>query len=206
MSKLISVLLVDDHRLVCDAVVKVLSTIDGFSVTGCHSLEEAEEILATSGPVNVVMLDLSMPDMQGMLSVERIVKLNENGNVVIFSGHLSQVQLQAALEIGCKGVVPKDLPLVSLESSIRLVASGEVFVRFSPPEASNGHAAECSSLNDVELTIIKMVSDGRTNKEIARFLKRSEVSVKSCMRKICVELDARNRANAVTRAIELNLI
>jgi len=206
MSDVISVLVVDDHCLVCDAVVSVLSSINGFSVTGCHSLKKAEEILTASGPFNVVMLDLSMPEMQGMASVERVVKLNKNGNVVIFAAHSSQVQLQAALDIGCKGVIPKDLPLVSLESTLRLIASGEVFVRFSPPEASTSYTADGSSLNDVELTIIKMVADGRTNKEIARFLKRSEVSVKSVMRKICVELDARNRANAVTRAKELNLI
>ncbi|MCZ0813652.1 response regulator transcription factor [Roseovarius sp. EGI FJ00037] len=206
MSEAISVLVVDDHQLVCDAVVTVLSTIDGFSVTGCHSLKEAEEILAASGSFDVVMLDLFMSDMQGMLSVERVVKLNKGGNVVIFSGRSRQVELQAALDIGCKGMVPKDLPLVSLESTIRLVASGEVFVRFDRQEASNGHTTKCAALDDVELIIIQMVADGRTNKEIARFLKRSEVTVKSYMRKICVELDARNRANAVTRAKELNLI
>jgi two-component system nitrate/nitrite response regulator NarP len=206
MTDALSVLIVDDHQLVCEAVISYLSRLEGVSVKGCQSFADAEAAIAAAGPFDVVLLDLHMPDMKGMQSVAQIVQLNAGGNVVLFSGQACQQDLRIALEIGCKGLIPKDLPLVSLESAVRLVASGEIFVRFSASDTPCAGAGAANLLDERELAILKMVSEGKTNKEIAWVLKLSEITVKSSMRKICMALDTLNRAHAVTRAKELNLI
>jgi two-component system nitrate/nitrite response regulator NarP len=201
---MLSVLIIDDHKLIAEAVANFLSNAGGFSVTLCGSLQEAENILKDSGPVDVVLLDLVMPDMRGMRSVESMVKLNEPGAVVLFSGAANPHDLNAALQLGCMGLIPKNLPLRSLESAIRLVSSGEVFVRASQNETAPQVSGD--ALNERDLLVLSNIADGKTNKEIAWLLQVSEVSVKSYVRKICAALDATNRASAAVRAKQLGLI
>lgn len=201
---MLSVLVVDDHKLVSEAVANFLSSAGGFTVNLCNTLQDAESFIKENGPVDVVLLDLVMPDMRGMQSIESMVKLNEPGAVVLFSGTANPHDLSAALELGCMGLIPKNMPLRSLDSAIRLVASGEVFVRSSQKEPVSQMSTD--ALNERDLLVLSKIAEGKTNKEIAWQLQVSEVSVKSYVRKICATLSASNRASAAVRAKQLGLI
>jgi len=201
---MLSVLVVDDHKLVTEAVANFLSNVGGFRVNLCNSFQEAENFLKEHGSVDVVLLDLIMPDMRGMKSIESMIKLNEPGAVVLFSGAANSHDLAAALELGCMGLIPKNMPLRSLESAIRLVSSGEVFVRASQNDPVA--AVSTDALNERDLLVLNQIAEGKTNKEIAWQIQVSEVSVKSYVRKICATLGANNRASAAVRAKQLGLI
>jgi len=198
----LSVLLIDDHKLVSEAVARFLSNEGGLSVSVANDISEAERCIRNKGPLDVILLDLVMPDMQGTQSIEKIVKLNQGGAVVLFSGSAGHHDLHSALDVGCKGLIPKNLPLRALESAIRLVASGEFFLRASRDEGPSATI----SLNERELFILSQIADGKKNKEIAWSLKVSEVTVKSYVRKICITLGANNRASAAVKAKQLALI
>ncbi|EDM31253.1 two component transcriptional regulator, LuxR [Roseovarius sp. TM1035] len=200
----LSILVVDDHKLVSEAVANFLSSSSDFNVALCNSFQEAESFIKENGPIDVVLLDLVMPDMKGMDSIASIIKLNEPGAVVLFSGTANPHDLNAALELGCMGLIPKSLPLKSLESAIRLVSTGEVFVRASQNEPSAKGSTE--SFTERDLLVLSKIAEGKTNKEIAWMIQVSEVSVKSYVRKICMILGATNRASAAVRAKQLGII
>lgn len=201
---MLSVLVVDDHELVCEAVANFLSSAGGFTVNLCNSLQDAESFIRENGSVDIVLLDLVMPDMRGMQSIESMVKLNEPGAVVLFSGTANPHDLNAALELGCMGLIPKNMPIRSLDSAIRLVSSGEVFVRALQKEPISQVSTD--GMNERDLLVLSKIAEGKTNKEIAWLLQVSEVSVKSYVRKICTTLGASNRASAAVRAKQLGLI
>ncbi|WP_298677137.1 response regulator transcription factor [uncultured Lentibacter sp.] len=203
----LSVLIADDHELVRDAVAMALRADAALTVDIVQNLQDTLAYLEEKGPVDVLLLDLVMPDMNGLASIETVVEKNKGGAVVVFSGNVSAGYLQQAIDMGCFGIIPKTLPLKSLANAIKLVASGEVFVPFSLSASFEEAAAEnAGPLKARELTILRHVSNGLTNKEIAWKLNMSEVGVKSNMRTICTKLEAKNRASAVMNAKNLGLI
>ncbi|WP_322896381.1 response regulator transcription factor [Yoonia sp. 67] len=200
----ISILIADDHELIKDAVALALTQSDDFEVATTRTFSETEVYLGQHGSVDVVMLDLIMPGMNGVSSIGKIVNLNSNGAVVLFSGNAEPRLLQQSIEIGCAGLIPKSLPLKSLASALKFINSGQVFM---PAEAKfvTSHAKSIN-LSERDIFILRNVADGRTNKEIAWSLSVSEVTVKARMRLICSKLDATNRASAVINARSIGLI
>lgn len=98
---------------------------------------------------------------------------------------------------GGGGLIPKMMPLQSLLSVIQLIESGQVFVPMQGAETRSVSGSSDAPLNEKEQFVLGRASDGLTNKEIARHMGITEVSVKMHMRSICRKLEACNRAHAV---------
>ena len=203
----ITVLIADDHHLVRDALANALKEDDKFSVMTADSFETVQYEITNSGKIDVVLLDIVMPGMEGLKSVEKIVNLNSGGAVVVFSGNTAPDFTSKALELGARGFIPKTLPLRSLAAAIHLIAMGQVFVPIEtttvPIETDED---KTNRLTPRELTVLNYVSDGLTNKEIAWEIGVVEVTVKMHMRSICIKLNAKNRAHAVILASKLGLL
>lgn len=200
----ISVLIADDHDLIKDSVALALTNTNEFTVTTTRNLIDTESFLDRNGSIDVVMLDLVMPGMDGLASIQKIVDLNSDGAVVLFSGNVEQRLLQQAIEIGCAGLIPKSLPLRSLSSALKFISSGQVFM---PVDLKINHEQTKShNLSERDIVILRSVADGRTNKEIAWELGVSEVTIKARMRLICSKLNAPNRASAVINARTMGVI
>lgn len=200
----IKILIADDHVLIRDAVELALTQSNEFVVFTTCNLGETEAFLTENTDIDVVMLDLIMPGMVGISSIQSVVNLNNNGAVVLFSGNVDARLLHQAIEIGCAGLIPKSLPLKSLSSALKFINSGQIFV---PMEAKvNQGSVKSTNLTERDIIILKSVADGRTNKEIAWELTLSEVTIKARMRLICSKLDATNRASAVINARSMGLI
>lgn len=201
------ILIADDHDLVRDAIAMALNQEETLSVDVACTFNEAEEYLTKNPNVDIVMLDVVMPGMDGFESIKRIIELAGNGAVVLFSGNVGPDLLQRAIKIGCYGLIPKTLPLKSLTSAINLIASGQAFVPVTFSDEMEQKPAEAESeLPDRDLHILRQVAQGKTNKEIAWDLNVSEVTIKARMRAICAKLAASNRASAVINAKELGMI
>lgn len=202
MTEQLSILIGDDHELVRDAIANMLQAEPDFRVRGAKDRSAVlSEIRAASG-FDIILLDVNMPGMNGLEGVESVITENKDGAVVIFSGHVDDDFVWKAIELGAKGYVPKTLPIRSLCSTIRVIASGQIFIPMvKRPETratEPGH-----NLNDRERSILRKLPQGMTNKEIARVEGITEVMVKMHMRSICSKLNAKNRTHAAMIARQM---
>jgi DNA-binding NarL/FixJ family response regulator len=207
-----TVVIADDHNLVRDAVAEMLIADGGFSVSSVGDLPATFQALQTNDPIDMLLLDVSMPGMAGMGSIQQIVAKHPDLKIVLFSGSVSSEFVFQSLQAGVRGYVPKTLPLRSLTSALRLVLSGQVFLPMSllsevdgtPSFESRGDNQKI--LTAKEVNILNLVSDGKTNKEIAWALGASEVTVKMYLRTIFNKLGASNRTHAVMLAKAKSLL
>ena len=191
----LKILISDDHQLVAEAVSTFLTEAGGFEVLCAHSLEETFSVLNECPDIDIIMLDLKMPGMVGISSIKRVVSAATSSKVVIFSAYADAVVLDRAHQIGVIGFIPKHLTVKSLPSILRLVHSGQAFFPFKPkPEKSLSQDGD--QLTEFEMSVVRMIADGATNKYIANETGQTETTIKMVMRAICKKLGAKNRAHA----------
>lgn len=202
-----SILVVDDHSLTAEMTARYLESEADFKTSHRDSLPEAIDLIASDGGFDVVLLDLDMPGMNGLVGVEKVIAENKSGAVVIFSGQVRIEGALKAIELGAKGFIPKTLPLRSLANAIRFVLLGEIFL---PPTltrknlANQGRGSE--SLTQLEHDVLRGVTRGQTNKDIARDLGLNEVNVKMHVRSICSKLSVKNRTQIAMTAVMQGLL
>ncbi len=206
-AKILSVLNVDDHEIVSQALAGIINTETGMRAVTANARLIALEQIAAHGAFDVVLLDIGMPDMNGLESVQELIKANTGGAVVIFSGLVNRDFVASAIQFGARGYIPKTLPLKSLVSTINLVASGQIYIPMEFAfEAAAANKGDRLALTAREKGVLFSVSTGKTNKEIAYEIGLSEVSIKMTMRSICSKLGAKNRTHAVVLARTAQII
>jgi DNA-binding NarL/FixJ family response regulator len=207
----VSVLVADDHSLIRDAMKMILSADRGFDTRVANDFDGAMSLIATDGPIDVLLLDLQMPGMDGLSSIERAIAAMPDGAVVLFSGHVEAVFLGQAIALGARGYIPKTLPVDAFSAALRLVATGQSFL---PSDYFTGggqmfaksESTDRDGLSQQEISVLSKVSMGKTNKEIAWAMNLSEVTVKLQMRSVCTKLKAKNRTHASMIAKQMGLI
>ncbi len=203
----LKILLADDHNLLAEAVGNMLNALPDYEAFTTDSLDGALSVLGAQDDIDLVLLDLKMPGMVGLASVKAVIDKAGDGKVALFTGMVDRQFLNSALELGCRGLIPKTMPLQSLNSVIQLIMSGQVFVPTGTAQGSGEKSGgDGADLSEKELFVLRLAADGLTNKEIARDMDASEVTVKMHMRSICKKLGARNRAHAAMISRERALI
>ena len=201
-SSVISVLIADDHQLVRDMIGAFIEAQPDFDITPVPSYDDALAILEGGKSFDVVLLDVNMPGMKGLECIETLVQKFPKTSIVIFSGIASDAYVKDALDVGARGYIPKTLPFKSLLNTIRLVASGEVFVPSSFLSAAAETGDEVNfGMSANELRVLRKVCAGLSNKEIARDMEMTEVTIKMHMRGICSKMGAKNRTQAAVIAL-----
>ncbi|MGO4853425.1 response regulator [Phaeovulum sp. W22_SRMD_FR3] len=196
-TRTMSVLIADDHQLIREMIAHYLREQPELEVDMSENLDSALLAIATRGGYDVVLLDYTMPGMAGLAGVTRAVEANAGRAVVLFSGNASRETVASALENGARGFIPKTLPAKSLLNAIRFVLAGEIFLPMSYMTDPEPNTAQSGwSLSPQETRVLKKLCEGKTNKEIARDLNLSEVTIKMYMRSICTRLGAKNRTHA----------
>lgn len=200
------ILLADDHNLLAEAVGNMLNAQPGNVAITTDSYDGILSLLAEHSDVDIVLLDLKMPGMVGLASVKSVIEKAAPAKVVLFTGMVDRHFLHSALELGCKGLIPKTMPLQSLNSVLQLINSGQVFVPMDAGTPGLDKTGPDHDLTEKELFVLRLAADGLTNKEIARDMGTNEVTIKMHMRSICKKLNARNRAHAAMISRERALI
>lgn len=200
-------IIADDHLLLGQAVEAALVKTSDYEVTLVETLQGLLTKLS-SAAFDMIMLDLKMPGMAGLASVKAVLEAASGAFVVLFTGRVDPRFLSDCVSLGVRGYIPKDMPLRSLDSALHLIHSGQTFIPVKPdaPPAAEITEKEQDDLTNRELHILRLASEGMTNKEIARDISVTEVTVKMHMRNICRKLGARNRAHAAIISRELMLI
>lgn len=205
-------LIADQHNLVREAIADFLRREDDFDVSSIGYFNDVFNSLREDTPTDMLLLDISMPGMDGIASISQLAKQHPDVKLVVFSGGVSNDVILKSIQAGAQGYVPKTLPLCSLVSALKLVLSGQVFLPMSVltdvdgRSSLEGRSENPKVLTSKEVSIIKLVSDGKTNKEIAWELSSSEITVKMYLRTIFNKLGASNRTHAVMLAQAKSLL
>lgn len=201
-----NILVADDHNLLADVICTVVNARDGFEAWTTDSLFGVLTALAERPTTDLVLLDLKMPGMNGLQSIKDVIAKAGSAKVVLFTGSIDTHLVQAAVAEGCYGLIPKTIPLKSLNSVIDLILSGQVFIPILNSETNPASEVSGRNLTDKELAVLRLAANGLTNKEVARNINATEVMVKMHMRSVCKKLNARNRAHAAMISREKNII
>lgn len=206
MNDLIDILVVDDHPLFRQGVVHSLQMDPEFRVVGeTASGEEALELARTLMP-DVVLLDVSMPGWNGIVTAEKIAMACPATAIVMLTGSDDKDKLLSALKAGARGYVLKGVSARELANVVRSAFGGEVYV--SPSIAAEmlvsltqGKAPDpLQELTERERNILALIGNGLTNREIGEKIFLSEKTIKHYVTNILQKLQVRSRVEAALLA------
>ena len=215
---MIRVLLADDQALVREGFAMILEAQDDLQVVG-EAAGGAEAVtLARDLNPDVVLMDIRMPDVDGLEATRRLLGGASNRTrVLILTTFDLDEYVYEAFKAGASGFLLKDVPRAQLVAAIRTVATGdqllspsitrkliEEFVRRPPKRA--GVPDALTTLTERELDVLRLVARGWSNAEIAKELYLSDATVKTHVAHLLQKLDLRDRVQAVVLAYESGLI
>lgn len=201
------ILIADDHDLLRDTLVMYLEGSGDFQTRAASTYEQAREIISTEERFDLVLLDFNMPGMQGIATLREAMVLNGGQRVALISGEASREIAEEALEIGAAGFVPKTLPAKSLVNAVRFMAMGEQYapIEFMTAAQEVESNPLADKLSQRELQVLKGLTEGKSNKEIARDLDLQEPTVKLHVKTLYRKVGAANRTQAALIAREARL-
>jgi DNA-binding NarL/FixJ family response regulator len=201
----IRVLCVDDHPLLREGVTALLGSQPDMSlVAEASNGREAIEQFRKHRP-DVTLMDLQMPEMNGVDAMIAICAEFPTARIIVLTTYTGDVQVLRALKAGARAYLLKGLLRKELLETIRLVHGGQK--RILPEVASElaEHATD-DALSVREIEVLRLVSGGNANKEIAARLSITEETVKGHIKNILAKLDANDRTHAVTIGLKRGII
>ena len=213
MSEPIRILVADDHPVLRDGLVAVLSTQPDFKVVGeaGGGMEAVQKVVELQP--DVVLLDLEMPDLDGVEALRLMRESSSEVRTIIFTAFDTDERILGAIQAGAQGYLLKGAPRQQVFDAVRVVHAGESLLQ--PVVASKllQHISRGSDVgNDLdsvtprELDVLRLLARGLQDKEIADELGITVRTVKFHVGSILAKLDAGNRTGAVTIAVQRGLI
>ena len=200
------VLIADDHPLVRSGVRRALEEEQDIEVVGeATNGAKVLPLIGQTGP-DLVVLDISMPQLDGLACLDQIHKRYPDVKVVILSATGDPDRVQAALARGATAYVLKSVDVRDLASALRQAMEGTVFQALGVQQDSDGEPAGSAGLTKRETAILKAVARGLTNQAIGREFWVSEQTVKFHLRNIFRKLEVGSRTEAARYAFEHGLV
>jgi len=200
------VLIADDHPLVRSGVRRALEEEHDIEVVGeATNGAKVLPLVGQTGP-DLVVLDISMPQLDGLACLDQIRKRYPDVKVVILSASGDSDRVQAALARGATAYVLKSVDVRDLASALRQAIEGTVFQALGVQRDSEGQLAGSAGLTKRETAILKAVARGLTNQAIGREFWVSEQTVKFHLRNIFRKLEVGSRTEAARYAFEHGLV
>ena len=214
-TKPIRVLLADDHPIVRDGIRKLLEELPGVAVTGeASDGREALDLMKAKQP-DVVLLDITMPGLNGLQALARMTRDFPHVRVIILSEKYEDEYVLQALKYGAKGYLPKEAQTAELQAALKSVVGGEIYLsreissRFLKkfPLQQIAHAkSPLEQLTERQRDILKLIAESHTTKDIASILKLSEKTVEYHRAKLMARLNIFDIPGLVRFAMRNKLI
>lgn len=211
------ILLVDDHTLFREALLHVLNQLDArVVVIEAANAEEAAQLISRTRNLDLVLLDIDLPGVDGLTALPGLRELAPTVPVVVLSGSETPQHVKLALDKGAVGYIPKSCSSHEMLAALRIVLQGDIYI---PPKLLGKlgmpalpSVAPCDNysaqtlLTSRQIEVLELMARGLPNKSIAKALNVAEGTVKLHVAAILRALDARNRTQAVTEAARLGLV
>lgn len=219
-------LLVDDHTLFREGLAMLVS--HGFPevrLLQAGDVAEALALIRAEGDIELVLLDLTLPDSEGMQGLERVREQAPDVAVVVLSADEAPETVLAAIDAGAAGFVPKTAKSGIMQAALRVVLAGGVYlpptvlgiargdtpvvappkVALDTPPAAEADIADATGLSPRQADVLRLLIAGKPNKLICRELDLAESTVKTHLAAIFRKLEVTSRTQAVVAAARLGL-
>ncbi len=208
------IMIVDDHEVVRQGLIALLEQNSQYQVVAqADNALEAIKKVETYKP-DIVLMDIRLPGMSGIEACEQINKKYPDTKVIMLTSFAEDEMLFSAIKAGASGYVLKQINAKDLINSIESVARGEASLDPAVTQrvfqevrkaVREEEASAFAALSQQERMVLKLVSEGKTNREIAQNLFLGEGTVRNYVSSILSKLNVANRAEAAAYAVEHNL-
>ena len=208
------ILIVDDHPLMCDALALTLKISFGLkNVRTARSLGAALDTIKAQGAPDAVILDLNLPDARGAEGIVTLRRQLPDVPITMISADMDSAMIGAAMAAGAQGYISKSLGREALVDSLRRMWEGEYVTPegYVPDQADAGDEARAelarrfATLTPQQMKILRLICQGKANKEISYDLSIAEATVKTHITAIMSKINARRRTQAVLLANTVRL-
>ncbi|MBX2879737.1 MAG: response regulator transcription factor [Granulosicoccus sp.] len=213
-----NILMVEDHRLVADAMKVMLAEIDpGIAITPCYSTQHALSVIDSGKRFDLILTDLYMPGIDGIGLLVGLNNRKKRFPVVVISGSDNDKVIRLAMDHGACGFIPKTLPSAEMIAGLRHVLGGGRFFpeRFADYDRQlrSGERNTATNQNasglrpgQKQLQVLQLMADGNSNKQISQIVGISEATVKYHTSQLFKLLSVKNRTSCVREAQHRGLI
>lgn len=206
------VLIVDDHPLICQALVMAMThTLSLQRVRVASSLADALSAIKAEGVPDAIVLDLKLPDVEGVEGVLGLRQKAPDVPITVLSAELDTRMVTAVLAAGACGYITKAMPQAELMQAFRRMWSGETVLPddYDPCSEEADEAMELArsfaTLTPQQMNILRLICQGRPNKIISYELSIAEATVKTHIAAIMTKVNVRNRTHAALLAAKARL-
>jgi len=210
----IRLMLVDDHRMLREGLRRSLEE-EGFYVVGEAADGEAAVRLVPAAKPDVILMDVSMPDMDGVEATKRILQNSPEQRVVMLTMHADKDVIDQAIKAGAVGYLTKDCSIDEVIDAVRMAANGETALS---PALAKTMLTEVRKIDEKaareedrlvtkrEEEVLQLIADGCSTPEVAQKLYISQKTVKNHLASIYEKLNARDRTQAVLLAVRMGIV
>jgi DNA-binding NarL/FixJ family response regulator len=212
-----TIVIADDHELVRESIVSLLSEIPGFNIVGqCSNGRQAVKMVDRFRP-DVAILDVSMPELNGIDTARQIRKISPSTRIIALSAHTDEAYIRDMINAGVCGYIVKSGAAQDLVKAIRTGSRGKVYfseeisdtaegIQNNKSKRKNGSSQTECPLTQREREVLQLIGEGYTSVEIASKLKICETTVKTHRNNLMDKLNVRSVAGLTRQAIRFKLV
>lgn len=211
MATAISVLVVDDHQMVAEALRLGLSRVDGVDGVECVGTLSAALSTVERHPPDVILLDYDLPGEDVIAGIEQLAARHPSTKILVFTGRADEHSMSQVMRAGCAGYVVKGQSLRELAEALKRVHAGEAV--FEPSllggavrRLSRPHRVAGGDLSARELDVLRLLAEGRAARQVAEQLHISVNTARNHIQNVITKLHAHSRLEAVANALREGLI
>lgn len=207
------IILVDDHQIIIDGLKSLLNQMKGITVAGTFTDPREALFFLEKKKVDMVITDLSMPEMSGIQFTAQVKERDKNIKIVALTMHDDVKNIKKMIDLGADGYILKNTEYSVLQGAIERVLNNQQYYeakvvdaiinKFKPSVEVNGKRI---ALSKREVDILELIAEGLTTEEIAKDLFISKYTVNSHRRNLNVKLGVSRPAELVSKAKQLSLI
>jgi DNA-binding NarL/FixJ family response regulator len=205
----INILIVEDHTVVSEGLQAMLTSDENLNLVGTHTSGEAAVEAVASGPVDIVMMDVSLAGTLSGIEATRLIKESRpETKVLVLTMYTDPATVAEAIKAGADGYMSKGASRDSLLRAIRDVAEGKAVLDPGVTEGVFGRIGgrQTGALSDREVAVLQSLSNGHSTKQTAQDMHLSEETIKTYLKQVFRKLQVRDRTEAVAEAFRRGLI